>query len=620
VIDNHDDGQQSISGSSSTAELLVSLEANVNAQSRHGWAPIHFAAQNGHNNVATILIEAGADLELKASFYHTWNDECKPCNSTALQIAISEGRDEVVENLVAGGANVEEKDLFDAMPPQWYYQLDQTPHILQHLLNSGASPEVMDESGNTLLMLAAWGGYLESFRILLAAQVDLDKKGSLNQTALMLARAEAKVIDSYTYPGPDQEDYKIQYKRHCIIIEELLEAGAQDDDLAQPFLPDIPDKCAQISRDGSAPDCPYEDHCDDWGPARAAVHYGCLDQLHQAMSRDEQPMGEVTIHQLGEAAKRCFATSNITAEQRRQMSELCHETSLIDSCISSMERSWHVRAVLDFCIFDVNNMTAEERKAFVMDNFGNEQASSSVFDLYSIYYSQHGSLLYMAAHKDDQRIAEMVLSRSLTGDILEAVHAPSRETALDAAVRLCNLEVVRVLTLAGADILHKVDGLPLLHRTIKGDSLTCGYCPKKPAEILKALLSGKDLAKKEDLEATDDGQNTPIIWAARYSMNHMLEVLITFGANVNYQGASESLGDRGIRNSTALHWAVRNRNKEAIRMLLEAGANPSLRDSGEFGWDQGGWRYFNLRSPLDWAKDLRLSEDIIDILQNGKGK
>ena len=90
---------------------------------------------------------------------------------------------------------------------------------------------------------------------------------------------------------------------------------------------------------------------------------------------------------------------------------------------------------------------------------------------------------------------------------------------------------------------------------------------------MKALFSGKDLAKKEDLEATDDGQNTPIIWAARqnpisssliininvsrYSMNHMLEVLITFGANVNYQGASESLGDRGIRNSTALHWAVR---------------------------------------------------------------
>ena len=89
------------------------------------------------------------------------------------------------------------------------------------------------------------------------------------------------------------------------------------------------------------------------------------------------------------------------------------------------------------------------------------------------------------------------------------------------------------------------------------------------------LLADKSLAKKENLEATDEGQNTPLIWAARqhskiivtiiavkiitiirWSMNHMLEVLIALGANVNYQGASSSLDKGGIRNSTALHWAV----------------------------------------------------------------
>ena len=46
--------------------------------------------------------------------------------------------------------------------------------------------------------------------------------------------------------GPDQLDYKSQYKRQCIIIEELLAAGAKDEDLGQPFLPDIPEKCAQV--------------------------------------------------------------------------------------------------------------------------------------------------------------------------------------------------------------------------------------------------------------------------------------------------------------------------------------------------------------------------------------
>ena len=51
------------------------------------------------------------------------------------------------------------------------------------------------------------------------------------------------------------------------------------------------------------------------------------------------------------------------------------------------------------------------------------------------------------------------------------------------------------------------------------------------------------------------------IVVTRYSMNHMLELLLALGANVNYQGATESLGSRGelggiIRNWTALHWAV----------------------------------------------------------------
>jgi len=115
-------------------------------------------------------------------------------------------------------------------------------------------------------------------------------------------------------------------------------------------------------------------------------------------------------------------------------------------------------------------------------------------------------------------------------------------------------------------------------------------------------------------------------------MNHMLEVLITLGANVNYQGATMDYSpnrlDYGlrIRNSTALHWAMRNKNKEAITLLLGAGANPNLRDSGlETGWGDP----IKPRTPLEWARkridydyeDYEDYEDpIIGILQNAKGK
>jgi len=118
----------------------------------------------------------------------------------------------------------------------------------------------------------------------------------------------------------------------------------------------------------------------------------------------------------------------------------------------------------------------------------------------------------------------------------------------------------------------------------------------------------------------------------------MLEVLISLGANVNYRGASDSLDLHlsSIKNSTALHWAVsgifsirgslflfihakvRNENKEAIAMLLAAGADPNLKDT----W---GPRMEELWTPLEWANsqispDSRIHEYMLDILQDGKGQ
>ena len=73
---------------------------------------------------------------------------------------------------------------------------------LRHLLSSpGTSADVVNERGDSLLMCAAKKGSLDSVRVILAAGVDLDKRGSLNQTALMWARQEAKRIDGFEDPG-----------------------------------------------------------------------------------------------------------------------------------------------------------------------------------------------------------------------------------------------------------------------------------------------------------------------------------------------------------------------------------------------------------------------------------
>ena len=59
---------------------------------------------------------------------------------------------------------------------------------------------------------------------------------------------------------------------------------------------------------------------------------------------------------------------------------------------------------------------------------------------------------------------------------------------------------------------------------------------------------------------------------------------------MNYSEASGSISegeynfnflDEGFSNQTTLHWAARNINGEASTILLDAGANPRLRDSGK---------------------------------------
>ena len=171
----------------------------MNARKYRGWTPLHFAAQKGHNNVTRVLIEAGADLELRAQFYAHIKGWEKLTNATALQIAIEGSHSSVVGSLVDAGAKVEERDLFEALPVE---DRPETPDILQHLLSSGISPDIEDEFGSTMLMIAAWRGYLESFRILLAAGAELNRKDrNENRTALMWARENAKVINGWEYPG-----------------------------------------------------------------------------------------------------------------------------------------------------------------------------------------------------------------------------------------------------------------------------------------------------------------------------------------------------------------------------------------------------------------------------------
>jgi len=82
-------------GNEDVVKLLLEAGASVNAQDLGGWSPLHYAAQNGNTDIAKILISAKASI-----------DANNHGNRTPLHIATLNCKTDAIEILLRSGANV----------------------------------------------------------------------------------------------------------------------------------------------------------------------------------------------------------------------------------------------------------------------------------------------------------------------------------------------------------------------------------------------------------------------------------------------------------------------------------------------------------------------------------
>ena len=85
--------------------MLLGNEANVNAANLVGATPLHFAAREGHTDVAAILLAAGANVHAAINYYPemTNNDDYE---QTPLYEAVERGHADIAWLLLDHGAKV----------------------------------------------------------------------------------------------------------------------------------------------------------------------------------------------------------------------------------------------------------------------------------------------------------------------------------------------------------------------------------------------------------------------------------------------------------------------------------------------------------------------------------
>lgn len=171
-------------GHNDIVQLFIDRKADIEHKDKKGQTPLLLASYQGHSSTVKILLDSGADIEAQS-------DRTK---DTALAVACSAGRLEVVEILVARNANLEHRNLSDYTPLSLAASAGHVD-IIRLLLDHGA--DINSRSGSKLgispLMLASMNGHVQAVHILLDRGSDVNAQIETNRnTALTLACFQGK--------------------------------------------------------------------------------------------------------------------------------------------------------------------------------------------------------------------------------------------------------------------------------------------------------------------------------------------------------------------------------------------------------------------------------------------
>ncbi len=170
-------------GSLDIAKVLVDAGANVNLKTTAGFSPLYVAVVQKHQPVVEYLLTKGVSI----------NEKYGSNGFTALYASCSIGSLNIAKVLVDAGANVNLK-ITEGFSPLYVAVLQKHQPVVEYLLTKGASVnEYNGSNGLTALYEACINGSLDIAKVLVDAGADINKRNKQGRTPLIGAVSGKKV-------------------------------------------------------------------------------------------------------------------------------------------------------------------------------------------------------------------------------------------------------------------------------------------------------------------------------------------------------------------------------------------------------------------------------------------
>ena len=190
------------------AALLLKEGADVNICTNNGGTALMFASQNGHFQVAELLLKEGADINIctnnggTALMFASQNGHLQVAELllkegadinvyrndgvTALILACQKGHLHLAELLLKEGANVN-VCRNDGVTALMFACQNGHFQLAELLLKEGANPNIHDEDGWTPILYTSQNGHFQVAELLLKEGADVNVHANKGATALILA-------------------------------------------------------------------------------------------------------------------------------------------------------------------------------------------------------------------------------------------------------------------------------------------------------------------------------------------------------------------------------------------------------------------------------------------------